>query len=29
MMRYIGAQAGITFYLKPNWNKIREFDVSI
>ncbi|CAF1329947.1 unnamed protein product [Rotaria sordida] len=24
-----GAQAGITFYLKPNWNKIREFDVWI
>ncbi|CAF4651022.1 unnamed protein product [Rotaria sp. Silwood1] len=22
-----GARAGLTFYLKPNWNKIREFDV--
>ncbi|CAF3973020.1 unnamed protein product [Rotaria sp. Silwood1] len=23
-----GARAGLTFYLKPNWNKIREFDVT-
>ncbi|CAF3666325.1 unnamed protein product [Rotaria sp. Silwood1] len=22
-----GARVGITFYLKPNWNKIRQFDV--
>ncbi|UJR35040.1 hypothetical protein I4U23_027816 [Adineta vaga] len=24
-----GARAGLTFYLKPNWQKIREFDVWI
>lgn len=23
-----GAKNGLTFYLKPNWSKIREFDVS-
>jgi len=25
----IGAKNGIKFYLKPNWSKIREFDVCI
>ena len=29
MMNYIGARIGLTFYLKPNWNKICQFDVSI
>ena len=24
----LGAKVGLTFYLKPNWSKIREFNVS-